>query len=306
MTRAVVFAYHNVGVRCLEVLLAQGVDVPLVLTHEDNPGETIWFDSVARVAMRHGIPVMTPQDPNAPEVVERIAACRPDFIFSFYYRMMLKANLLALASRGALNIHGSLLPKYRGRVPINWAIIHGETQTGATLHYMADKPDSGDIVVQTPVPILPDDTAKDVFDKLTIAAAAMLDEILPSLVAGAAPRMPQDLRKGSYFGGRTPEDGVIDWSRDSASIHNLVRAVAPPYPGARTTLGGRPARILRTRILDVTRRGAPTLAVENGAIVAHCGGGGTLAVLALEIDGEPVTADALISQLGPRPLHLVS
>jgi methionyl-tRNA formyltransferase len=134
MIRAVVFAYHNVGVRCLEVLLAHGVDVPLVVTHEDNPAETIWFDSVARTAAQRAIPVITPQDPNAPDIVARVAACKPDFLFSFYYRLMLKAPLLALAPRGALNMHGSLLPKYRGRVPINWAIIHGETETGATLH----------------------------------------------------------------------------------------------------------------------------------------------------------------------------
>jgi methionyl-tRNA formyltransferase len=304
MTRAVVFAYHNVGVRCLEVLLGHGVDVPLVLTHDDNPGETIWFDSVARTATRHAIPVIAPVDPNAAEVAGRVAACKPDFLFSFYYRLMLEPPLLALAPRGALNMHGSLLPKYRGRVPINWAIIHGETQTGVTLHYMAEKPDSGDVVAQTPVPILPDDTAKDVFDKVTLAAAAMLDRVLPALAAGTAPRIPQDLSQGSYFGGRRPEDGIIDWSRDAKSIHNLVRAVAPPYPGARATVGGRSARILRTRILDATTRREPALAVEHGAIVAYCGGGGTLAVLDLEVDGAPVAAGALTRQFGSAPLRL--
>ncbi len=108
MTRAVVCAYHNVGVRCLEVLLAQGVEVPLVLTHDDRPGETIWFDSVARTASSRGIAVIAPQDPNAPEIMARIAACKPDFVFSFYYRLMLGVPLLALAPRGALNMHGSL------------------------------------------------------------------------------------------------------------------------------------------------------------------------------------------------------
>jgi methionyl-tRNA formyltransferase len=306
MTRAVVFAYHNVGVRCLEVLLARGIVVPLVVTHDDSPGETIWFDSVARTAMRHSIPVITPQDPNAPEVLERVAACAPDFIFSFYYRLMLKPRLLGLAPRGALNLHGSLLPKYRGRVPINWAIIHGESETGATLHYMEAKPDSGDIVAQARVPILPDDTAKDVFDQVTNAAAAMLLDILPALVAGTAPRVRQDLSRGSYFGGRRPEDGIIDWSQDARSIHNLVRAVAPPYPGASTTLDGQPARILRTRILDTTVRRAAELAIEHDGMVAYCGGGGALAVISLEVNGCPVDADALARQFGPGPLRLVS
>jgi methionyl-tRNA formyltransferase len=153
--RAVVFAYHNVGVRCLEALLAGGVVVPLVITHEDNPREKIWFDSVAATAAARGIATITPADPNLAEVFARIAALRPDFLFSFYYRLMLKPPLLGLPARGALNMHGSLLPKYRGRVPVNWAIIHGETETGATLHYMTEKPDAGDIVAQTAVPFSP-------------------------------------------------------------------------------------------------------------------------------------------------------
>ncbi|MGN6669526.1 MAG: formyltransferase family protein, partial [Trinickia sp.] len=156
--RAVVFAYHNVGVRCLRVLLARGVDVALVVTHADNPAERIWFDSVAQVAAEHGIETIMPLDPAGAEVREAIARARPDFLFSFYYRHMLPADLLALAPRGAYNMHGSLLPKYRGRVPTNWAVLHGETETGATLHEMSIKPDAGAIVGQTSVPILPDDT----------------------------------------------------------------------------------------------------------------------------------------------------
>src|SRR5438309_1010131 len=155
VTSAVVFAYHNVGVRCLSVLLARGVDVRLVLTHEDSPGENIWFDSVRDRALENGVPTEAPADPNLDEVLERVRACEPDFLFSFYYRQMLKRPLLASARRGAYNVHGSLLPKYRGRVPINWAIIHGETETGATLHAMTEKPDAGDIVDQTTVPGAP-------------------------------------------------------------------------------------------------------------------------------------------------------
>ena len=298
--RAVVFAYHNVGVRCLKALLARGVDVRLVITHEDNPHEQIWFESVAAVAADYGIATIAPEDSNAAEVVARVAAARPDFLFSFYYRAMLKAPLLALPSCGALNTHGSLLPKYRGRVPINWAIIHGETETGATLHYMTTKPDDGDIVAQTAVPILPDDTAKEVFDKVTVAAEITLHEALPGLVAGTAPRRPQDASLASYFGARKPEDGVIDWSKSATEIHNLVRAVAPPYPGARTTLDGRPARLLRTRVLDraAAAVGAPSLSVEHGHIIAHCGGGGTLAVLDLEVDGVRVSLDRFANRFG--------
>ncbi|MGN6703181.1 MAG: formyltransferase, partial [Burkholderiaceae bacterium] len=166
---AVVFAYHNVGVRCLKVLLARGVEVALVVTHEDNPAETIWFESVAALCREHGIPAITPVDPKSPELLEAVQAVRPDFIFSFYYRHMLPAALLASATRGAYNMHGSLLPKYRGRVPINWAVLHGETETGATLHEMAVKPDAGTILARSAVPILPDDTAHEVFGKVTVA-----------------------------------------------------------------------------------------------------------------------------------------
>jgi methionyl-tRNA formyltransferase len=300
MTRAVVFAYHNVGVRCLKVLLAHGVDVPLVLTHEDNPRETIWFDSVARAARDCDIPVIAPADPNAPAVVERVVSCKPDFIFSFYYRQMLRGPMLALAPRGALNMHGSLLPKYRGRVPVNWAVINGEKETGATLHYMLQKPDAGDIVSQTVVPILPDDTAREVFDKVTVAAELTLDRVLPALVAGNAPRTPQDAARASYFGARRPEDGVIDWSQSASAIHNLVRALAPPYPGARTLVAGTPARVLRTRALDASRGEAPGLTVEGDRLVACCGGGGTLDVLALEIDGALVDPAGFERRFGSR------
>ncbi len=290
MTRAVVFGYHNVGVRCLRVLLAHGLDVPLVVTHHDSPGETIWFGSVARTAAEYGIPAITPEDPGAHDIIARVAAARPDYLFSFYYRRMLAPALLALAPRGALNMHGSLLPKYRGRSPVNWAIIHGETETGATLHYMGDKPDNGDIVAQTPVPILPDDIAEEVFVKVTVAAELTLHRVLPALLAGTAPRIRQDAGKSSYFGGRKADDGVIDWSKSAIAIHNLVRAVAPPYPGARTLIDGHPARVLRTRVLD--RAAPPAVAaafdVADGRITVRCGGGGTLQVLELEIDGASV------------------
>jgi methionyl-tRNA formyltransferase len=308
MTRAVVFGYHNVGVRCLKVLLAHGVTIPLVVTHSDDPAETQWFDSVAATAADYGIETITPDDLNAQPTLSALAAARPDFIFSFYYRQLLKAPILALPKRGALNMHGSLLPRYRGRVPVNWAIIHGETRTGATLHYMTVKPDDGDVVAQTAVPILPDDTAAEVFVKVTVAAEKTLYDVLPALLAGQAPRVPQDARDATYFGGRKPADGRIDWRSSAGAIHNLVRAVAPPYPGASTQLLGRPARILRTRVADATSGGTltPSLIVREGRMVAHCGGGGTLTILELEIDGKAVSASALSRRLEGRPAPLGS
>jgi methionyl-tRNA formyltransferase len=246
--RAVVFAYHNVGVRCLQTLLARGVDVALVVTHEDNPAENIWFGNVKTVAQQHGIAVITPTDPKSAALREAVAAAQPDFIFSFYYRHMLPVDLLALAPRGAYNMHGSLLPQYRGRVPTNWAVLNGETETGATLHEMAAKPDAGAIIAQTPVPILPDDTAAQVFDKVTVAAEQTLWRALPALLAGTAPRLPNNLAQGSYYGARKPEDGRIDWSQPAQQVYNLIRAVAPPYPGAFTEIHGQRFVIARARL----------------------------------------------------------
>jgi methionyl-tRNA formyltransferase len=292
MSRAVVFAYHNVGVRCLSVLLAHGVDVAMVVTHQDNPNETIWFDSVAELAARHEIPVITPDDPNDPAVVAMLSALQPDFLFSFYYRQMLKAPLLALPTRGAWNMHGSLLPKYRGRVPVNWAIIHGERETGATLHGMLEKPDAGGILVQQAVPILPDDTAGEVFSKVTLAAEIALDRVLPNLLAGRAVPQAQNLSAGSYFGGRKAEDGRIDWTRPAAEIHNLIRAVAPPYPGAFCDTARGRLTVLRS--LHPTGEsgphgGKPMLFSRDGKLYAECGDGRLLRLLAVELSSSPAS-----------------
>ncbi|WP_186165305.1 formyltransferase [Burkholderia gladioli] len=286
--RAVVFAYHNVGVRCLQVLLARGVEVALVVTHEDSPSENIWFGSVASVAREHGIAVITPADPAGAELREAVAAAQPDFIFSFYYRHMLPVALLALAARGAYNMHGSLLPKYRGRVPTNWAVLRGETETGATLHEMAAKPDAGAILGQTAVPILPDDTAAQVFDKVTVAAEQTLWRVLPALLAGEAPHLPNDLSQGSYFGGRKPEDGRLDWSKPAAEVYNLIRAVAPPYPGAFTELHGRRFVVARARLAAPGSPAAqaaqdlpPGLHVSDNALFGVCGDSRAVSILEL-------------------------
>ncbi len=301
MSSAVVFAYHNVGVRCLSVLLAHGVDVALVVTHKNNPKETIWFDSIAELAALHGIPTITPDNPNTPEVIAQIRALQPDFFFSFYYREMLKRELLEIPKRGALNMHGSLLPKYRGRVPVNWAIIHGETETGSTLHYMTEKPDNGDIVAQQAVPILPNDTALQVFQKVTVAAEMALNDVLPALLAGTAPRIRQDLGKGGYFDGRKAEDGVIDWSQSAQAIHNLVRAVAPPYPGATTHLTGKTMRVLQTLVTKCTAAGKeqPAFYVKEGRAYAICGQG-VLRVVQFELDGIAMSAAEFAAKYGAQ------
>jgi methionyl-tRNA formyltransferase len=236
--RAVVFAYHNMGILGIRALLENGFKVPMVFSHPDDPKENRWFGSVADFCRERGIPVHLPANVNVPPWPDAIRTARPDFLFSFYYRSMLSAEVLSLARVCAMNLHGSLLPRYRGRAPVNWVLVNGETETGVTLHMMAEKPDAGDIVAQAAVPIAFEDTALTLFGKLEKAAESLLSGILPRIALGDIPRRPNEIGKGSYFGGRKPEDGRIDWTRPAVEIYNLVRAVTRPYPGAFSFLGG--------------------------------------------------------------------
>jgi methionyl-tRNA formyltransferase len=235
----VVFGYHDVGVECLDALISRGSRVIAVFTHRDNPEEKIWFKSVTQLARQHGIPVHTPDSVNTPEWIARLRDMKPDIIFSFYYRNMICQEILDIPRLGAFNLHGSLLPNYRGRAPINWAVLNGEIRTGATLHHMVKRPDAGDIVYQEAVPIGPRDTAQDVFIKVTAAARQVLERSLEAIKQGRAPQHPQDESQASYFGGRKPDDGRIDWHADAQLIFNLIRAVTYPYPGAFTEVEGR-------------------------------------------------------------------
>jgi UDP-4-amino-4-deoxy-L-arabinose formyltransferase/UDP-glucuronic acid dehydrogenase (UDP-4-keto-hexauronic acid decarboxylating) len=232
--RAVVLAYHDMGCVGIEALLAHGFEIAAVITHADSGDESLWFRSVAELAARRNLPVFAPENVNHPLWLARIRALEPDILFSFYYRKLVSESLLAVPPAGSLNLHGSLLPKYRGRAPANWAILNGETETGVTLHYMTPRPDAGDIVGRSRVAIESSDDARRLNEKLAAAARPLLDECLPQILAGTAPRLPQDEAEASYFGRRTPADGEIDWRQPAKRIAALVRAVARPYPGAFT------------------------------------------------------------------------
>lgn len=303
--RAVVFAYHDVGVRGLSVLMDLGVEVPLVVTHQDDPGENVWFDSVAELARLNGIPVITPEDANTPGVTARVAACQPDLLFSFYYRHLLGAELLGLPGHGAYNLHGSLLPRYRGRAPVNWAVLNGERETGASLHRMELKPDAGALVDQMAVPILSNDTARQVFHKVTCAAELMLMRAVPALLDGSAEERPLELAAGSYFGGRRPEDGRIDWSAPAWDIHNLIRAVAPPYPGAFFDLGGTRLQVLGSHFRGEPAGGqAPRIYWSRGRCLADCRDGKRLHLTTLALDGAVLDESGFSRRFGHGPLAL--
>ena len=236
--RILFFGYSEVGHDCLSLLLERGDNVVALITHEDNPHEKIWFKTPAVAAREKDIPVLTPESVNNPEWREQLAALAPDLILSVYYRHMIGTKILALPRLGAWNMHGSLLPKYRGRAPINWAVLHGEPRLGMTLHRMVKSADAGAVVDQDGVDIGPRDTAEQAFRKVMPCARRVLARQIDALLAGTAKEKVQDESQANYFGGRKPEDGRIVWTQTSHQIFNLIRAVTDPYPGAFTDVGG--------------------------------------------------------------------
>lgn len=271
------------GVNCLKALLHAGIKIDLVITHQDDPLENVWFGSVAKLCEDKNIPYITPNANQLIDLLPQIQKLAPEYIFSFYYRYMIPAELLACANIGPLNMHGSLLPKYRGRAPVNWAILHGETETGATLHVMEAKPDAGDIVGQSVISIGPNETAVEVFGKVSQAAVNVINQALPALVQGHIPRKPNLLDQGSYFGGRKPADGQILWHQTAKQVHDLVRAVAPPYPGAFTDWQGQRMIVARTSLegpfpaqLDLQVAG---IQVVDNQIFGVCGDHRAVAIL---------------------------
>ena len=271
--KAIVLAYHNIGCAGIRALISHGYEIAAVFTHQDDPEENHWFESVAELAAKYGIEVHAPENINHPLWVERIRAMAPDILFSFYYRNMVGAEVLSLPPAGALNLHGSLLPKYRGRCPVNWALIHGETETGVTLHYMTIKPDAGDIVGQERLAISDDDTAFTLHQKMTAAAVSLLDHTLPLIQGGVAPRQPQDKAQARYFGGRKPADGEIDWGQSAHTVRNLVRAVTRPYPGAFSFIGNRKLLIWSVAIEAGKEGAVPGTVLSAEPLVIACGEG---------------------------------
>ena len=272
----------------MEALIAIGAPIAALFTHDDAPGEEIWWRSCAELARANSIPVHSPDKIDA-DWIGQIAAMRPAVIYSFYYRNLLPESVLRLAARGAFNLHGSLLPKYRGRAPVNWMIANGEREAGVTLHHMVARADAGDIVAQRAVEIGDDDTALTLYQKLVPLGAALIREFHPLIVEGTAPRRAQDLRAGSYFGRRRPEDGRIEWAWPARRIFNLVRAVTHPYPGAFCFLGGRKLFIWSAAIgSESGARGEPgaIIGAAPGGGIEVAAGAGSISVMRAQFDGE--------------------
>lgn len=287
--RCVFFGYHTFGARALAALLARGADVAAVVTHEDSPGEGDWFESVADVARAHGVDVLTPPSPNDPATVSRLAALEADVFVSVWYRRLLGAALLALPRRAAVNLHGSLLPAYRGRAPLNWVLVNGERVTGVTLHHMTLEADAGDIVAQEPLPIAPDDTAATLYERMVKQGVDLLVQWYPAVLAGTAPRRAQDHARATVVGRRRPEDGRVKWTWPAGRIVNMIRAVTHPYPGA--FVGDGEARLV---LWEGAADAAPApaapgtlLAVEPGHGIAVATGAGIVRITRVQTPGQP-------------------
>ncbi|MHA2756413.1 bifunctional UDP-4-amino-4-deoxy-L-arabinose formyltransferase/UDP-glucuronic acid oxidase ArnA [Aeromonas dhakensis] len=282
--KVVVFAYHDIGCTGIEALLEAGYEIQAVFTHADDPGENRFFSSVAQLCAEHNLPVYSPEDVNHPLWIERIQELAPQALFSFYYRNMLKPAILDIPTVGAFNLHGSLLPAYRGRAPINWCLVNGETQTGITLHQMTAKPDAGAIVAQQAVAIADDDTALTLHGKVRLAARALLEQELPKLRAGDIRLTPQDESKASYYGRRTPADGELHWHRPARELHNLVRAVTQPYPGAFSFAGDRKLTVWKSHWLAQQSDKQPGTILSQEPLRIACGEG-VLEILAGQAEG---------------------
>ncbi|MDK7758317.1 bifunctional UDP-4-amino-4-deoxy-L-arabinose formyltransferase/UDP-glucuronic acid oxidase ArnA [Providencia rettgeri] len=296
--KAIVFAYHDIGCVGLKALEKAGFDIQAVFTHTDDPNENHFYSSVARLSADMELPVFAPENVNHPLWIERIREMKPDVIFSFYYRDMLSEELLAIAPKGAFNLHGSLLPKYRGRAPINWALLKGESETGVTLHKMVAKADAGDIIAQEKVAITDTDTSLTLHAKVREAAEVLLNKTLPLIEAGSYKSVAQDESQATYFGRRTAEDGLINWNNSAKEVNCLIRAVTEPYPGAFTYLGARKMVIWRARVLDDNQGKAAGTVLSSDPLRIACGQGAIEVISGQSETGLYMQGSRLANEMG--------
>ena len=277
------------GRRCLEALLAGGERfVGFVTLKEEWAAQTsgaVPFDDLAE---RYGVPLLKVRDLNHPANVERVRALGPDLILVIGWTRLVGPEILKIPSKGSVGFHASMLPKYGGRAPVNWAIINGEMETGNTMFFLDGGVDTGDIIAQRKITIDEDDTCATLYRKVSDAAIEMLRQNLPLLKEGRAPRRPQERSQVTLMPKRTPEDGLIDWSKDCRALYNWVRALTHPYPGAFTQAGPSRLFIWRAAADPGARGGAPgeVLAVEERSLLVATGGGG-LRILSAQVEGEP-------------------
>lgn len=245
--------------------LAEEVDVTLVLCNPDRPagrGRPMASPPVKEEAVRRGIPVFQPEKARHPDAVARIAAETPDLIVVVAYGHILPKSVLDIPRLGCINVHASLLPKYRGAAPINWAVVRGETVTGITIMRMDEGMDTGPVLHVREIPIGGEDTAETMFSKLSILGGEALREALRKRREGTLDETPQDAALATYAPKLTKEHGRIDWSRPSGEVRNLVRGMMP-WPSAFAVHAGKTLKVLLSAVA-----GESGAAGEAGEVVA--------------------------------------
>ena len=214
----VVFGYHNLGIIGIKSLIEKNLKIGLVITHKDNPKENTWFSSVADFCEINNIEYMFYEDSTFKNISSIILNLKPTLILSVYFRKIIPNEILCIPTNGSVNLHGSLLPKYRGRSPINWQILNGETEGGVTIHYMVNKPDAGDIICQKRISISETDDPKSLYVKIEKASEVLIKNNIIDIFNGTCSRFPQKELEATYFGGRKPEDGYIKWENNVNDI----------------------------------------------------------------------------------------
>jgi methionyl-tRNA formyltransferase len=292
----------------LRAVLAAGHDVPLVVTHpsSDHPSQSIWPNEVPLIAAEREIPCL--EAAHADEgIAEAIAEARPGVVLASNWRTWVAASVYEVAEHGALNVHDSLLPAYAGLSVVNWAVANGETETGVTVHFMADDIDLGDIAVQERVPIGPEDTATDVLHRSLPLCGELPLRALAELEAGTLRRRPQDPRQATFFHRRTDLDVRIDWNAPPEAVHDLVRAQSDPYPNAYTLHDGQRLCVKRTSMPARTYRGTPGRVVcrQGDGIVVVCGASarpnqGIVLEVVEPDDGAPIAAVDHFERMGEQ------
>lgn len=296
--KAVVFAYHDIGCTGIRALAEAGFAIEAIFTHADNAAENHFFGSVARTAAQLGIPVYAPEDVNHPLWVDRIKGMKPQAIFSFHYRHMLNDEILNCAEKGAFNLHASLLPKYRGRAPLNWVLVNGEQETGVTLHRMVKRADAGAIIAQQKVVIAAEDNALTLHHKVCEAAKQLLESALPGILRNDFVEQAQDETQATYVGRRTPEDGRIDWQQPAQTTHNLVRAVTDPWPGAFSYVGAGRFIVWQSKVRSDLPGAKAGTVLSVAPFVVACGSGALEIVTGQSENGVYMQGSQLAQTLG--------
>ena len=261
--------------RALGALLAAGHQIALVLTQPDRPsgrGLRAAASPVKLLAGARGLPVFQPQTLNDEHALERLAAAQPEVLVVAAYGLLLPPRALAIAPHGALNIHASLLPRWRGAAPIQRALLAGDRESGITIMKMDAGLDTGPILSRAPIPIAPDDDAQTLHDKLAALGAEAIVAALAQLAAGRAPSMPQPEAGATYARKLGKEEAELDWSRPCVELERAVRALRPA-PGARSRLRGETIKLWRARC--VAQQGIPGSVLQSGndGVLVACGEG---------------------------------